>query len=132
MRADWRHRLEAEFEAGQDYAPNKADWLDGRWAGVKAAPDISDDDRRGETAVDAERLKWLAERITRVPEGFNVHKTIQRFLDNRKRGDQRAATASTGRPARRSPSPRCSTKAFRFACPVRTASAARSRSAIRC
>ena len=28
--------------------------------------------------------KWLAERITRVPEGFNVHKTIQRFLDNRR------------------------------------------------
>ena len=26
----------------------------------------------------------LRERITRVPEGFNVHKTIQRFLDNRK------------------------------------------------
>jgi 2-oxoglutarate dehydrogenase E1 component len=84
MRADWRRRLDAEFEAGQHYAPNKADWLDGRWAGVKSASDISDDDRRGETAVDADRLKWLAERITRVPEGFNVHKTILRFLENRK------------------------------------------------
>jgi 2-oxoglutarate dehydrogenase E1 component len=84
MRADWRSRLDAEYEAGQHYAPNKADWLDGRWAGVKPSVDISDDDRRGETAVDADRLKWLTERITRVPEGFNVHKTIQRFLDNRK------------------------------------------------
>jgi 2-oxoglutarate dehydrogenase E1 component len=84
LRADWRHRLDAEFEAGQHYAANKADWLDGRWAGVKSAIDISDDDRRGETAVDADRLKWLIDRITRVPEGFNVHKTIQRFLDNRK------------------------------------------------
>ena len=37
MRADWRHRLEAEFEAGQAYLPNKADWLDERWAGFKAA-----------------------------------------------------------------------------------------------
>jgi 2-oxoglutarate dehydrogenase E1 component len=84
MRADWRSRLDAEFEAGQHYAPNKADWLDGRWAGVKPSVDISDDDRRGETAVDADRIKWLTERITRVPEGFNVHKTIQRFLDNRR------------------------------------------------
>ncbi len=84
MRADWRQRLDAEFEAGQAYASNKADWLDGRWAGVKSASEISDDDRRGETAVDADRLKWLTERITRVPEGFNVHKTIQRFLDNRR------------------------------------------------
>src|SRR6516164_6972286 len=33
MRAEWRHRLEAEFEAGQSYAANKADWLDGRWSG---------------------------------------------------------------------------------------------------
>ncbi|HXT05495.1 MAG TPA: 2-oxoglutarate dehydrogenase E1 component [Roseiarcus sp.] len=84
MRADWRSRLDAEFEAGQHYAPNKADWLDGRWAGVKPSVDLTDDDRRGETAVDADRIKWLTERITRVPEGFNVHKTILRFLNNRK------------------------------------------------
>ncbi len=51
MRADWRQRLEAEFEAGQSYSANKADWLDGRWAGVKAARDIADDDRRGKTGV---------------------------------------------------------------------------------
>ena len=31
--------LEAEFEAGQAYKPNKADWLDGRWAGLKPAQD---------------------------------------------------------------------------------------------
>jgi 2-oxoglutarate dehydrogenase E1 component len=34
MKADWRARLEAEHEAGQAYKPNKADWLDGRWAGL--------------------------------------------------------------------------------------------------
>ena len=84
MRADWRHRLEAEFEAGQGYVANKADWLDGRWSGVKSATDLGDDDRRGETAVDEARLKFYAERITAVPEGFAVHKTIQRFLDNRR------------------------------------------------
>jgi len=84
MRGDWRHRLEAEFQAGQAYVANKADWLDGRWAGFKPAQDVSDDDRRGETAVDAEKLKAIAERITAVPEGFSVHKTIQRFLDNRR------------------------------------------------
>ena len=84
MRGDWRHRLEAEFEAGQAYIANKADWLDGRWAGFKPAQDVADDDRRGETGVDEARLKFYAERITSVPEGFAVHKTIQRFLDNRR------------------------------------------------
>ncbi len=51
MRADWRHRLEAEMEAGQGYKPNKADWLDGRWSGMKAGTE-GDDPRRGVTGVD--------------------------------------------------------------------------------
>src|SRR5579863_3370123 len=84
MRGDWRHRLEAEFEAGQSYKSNKADWLDGRWSGLKSGQDSIDDDRRGVTGVDVAKLKQLANRITSVPQGFNVHKTIQRFLDNRR------------------------------------------------
>ena len=84
MRADWRHRLEAEYEAGQGYKANKADWLDGRWAGLKSGQDSIDDDRRGVTGVEVGKLKQLAARITAVPPGFNVHKTIQRFLDNRR------------------------------------------------
>ena len=36
MKADWRAYLEAEFEAGQDYRPNKADWLDGAWKGMRS------------------------------------------------------------------------------------------------
>jgi 2-oxoglutarate dehydrogenase E1 component len=84
MRADWRQRLEAEFEAGQSYSANKADWLDGRWSGVKASREITDDDRRGKTGVSLDRLRAVGERITAVPQGFNVHKTIARFLENRR------------------------------------------------
>ena len=84
MRAAWRDHLESEYEAGQAYKPNKADWLDGRWAGFRATRD-EDDPRRGDTGVPLERLKSIGERITQVPEGFNVHRTIQRFLDNRRK-----------------------------------------------
>ena len=83
MRADWRNRLDAELEAGLSYKPNKADWLDGRWAGLKAA-DLSDDPRRGNTGVDLAKLRDIGKKITAVPDGFRVHKTIQRFLDNRR------------------------------------------------
>ena len=31
MKAAFQARLNEEFEAGKDYKPNKADWLDGRW-----------------------------------------------------------------------------------------------------
>ena len=37
MKADWRAHLEQEFEAGQAYRPNKADWLDGAWSGLRTA-----------------------------------------------------------------------------------------------
>jgi 2-oxoglutarate dehydrogenase E1 component len=83
-KADWRSRLEAEFEAGTGYKPNKADWLDGRWSGMKAA-DLLEDPRRGNTGVDISKLKDIGARITAVPEGFRVHRTIQRFLENRRK-----------------------------------------------
>jgi 2-oxoglutarate dehydrogenase E1 component len=81
-KADWRARLDAEFEAGTGYKPNKADWLDGKWAGFKSA-DQEEDPRRGVTGVDVAVLKDIGRKITKVPDGFRVHRTIQRFLDNR-------------------------------------------------
>jgi len=85
MRADWRARLEAEFEAGQAYKPNKADWLDGAWSGLKAVASASNDEdpRRGQTGVSIDKLKEIGSALARVPEGFNIHKTIQRFMDAR-------------------------------------------------
>jgi 2-oxoglutarate dehydrogenase E1 component len=82
MKADWRARLDAEHEASQGYKPNSADWLDGRWAGLKAARDL-DDPRRGNTGIAAETLKEIGGKISAVPQGFHVHRTIQRFLDAR-------------------------------------------------
>lgn len=84
MKADWRARLEAEHEAGQGYKPNKADWLDGRWAGLKASGEI-DDPRRGNTGVDVDELKEIGQKITTLPKDFHAHRTIQRFLDNRRK-----------------------------------------------
>jgi len=81
-KADWRARLDAELEAGSGYKPNKADWLDGKWAGFKSA-DQEEDPRRGVTGVDVAVLKDIGRKITRVPDGFRVHRTVQRFLENR-------------------------------------------------
>jgi 2-oxoglutarate dehydrogenase E1 component len=84
MKSDWRARLDAELEASQSYKSNKADWLDGRWAGFKVA-EMSDDPRRGNTGVAIETLKEIGTKITAVPQGFHVHRTIQRFLDARRK-----------------------------------------------
>jgi len=82
MKAGWRAHLESEFEIASGYKPNKADWLDGRWSGLKSAGEV-EDPRRGNTGVAAEELREIGKKITSVPQGFAVHKTIQRFLDNR-------------------------------------------------
>jgi 2-oxoglutarate dehydrogenase E1 component len=85
MKNAWRSKLDAEFDTASSYKPNKADWLDGRWSGLKAVREDQDDPRRGQTGVAAETLQQIGRALTSVPEGFHVHRTIQRFLDNRKK-----------------------------------------------
>jgi 2-oxoglutarate dehydrogenase E1 component len=82
MKADWRAHLEQEFEAGQAYKPNKADWLDGVWSGLRTA-DNADEQRRGKTAFPMKSLKEMGKKLSEIPEGFQAHKTIKRFMDNR-------------------------------------------------
>ena len=85
MRSAFRTKLDSELEIALGYKPNKADWLDGRWAGLKAARTDEDDARRGRTGVPAETLKEIGLTISQIPPGFQVHRTIQRFIDNRRK-----------------------------------------------
>ena len=80
MKAAFQARLNEEFEAGKEYKPNKADWLDGRWSHLDKK---EEDYQRGQTAITPETFKEVGTALTRVPEGFAVHKTIGRFLDSR-------------------------------------------------
>jgi 2-oxoglutarate dehydrogenase E1 component len=85
MKADWRARLEGEFDIGGSYLPNKADWLDGRWAGLKPAGKDTEEPRRGHTGLPLDTLREIGRRITEAPPDFQLHKTIGRFLDNRRK-----------------------------------------------
>src|SRR5213082_3670265 len=84
MRADWRGKLDLELEASQSYKPNSADWLDGRWSDIKAARD-ADDARRGRTGASLVTLRDIGRKITTVPQGFHLHRVIQRFLEQRRK-----------------------------------------------
>jgi 2-oxoglutarate dehydrogenase E1 component len=70
--------LEAQFEAAKGYRPNKADWLEGAWAGLAEAPG---DDRRGETGVAVETLREIGHGLATVPEGFRLNPKIRRQLE---------------------------------------------------
>jgi 2-oxoglutarate dehydrogenase E1 component len=90
MKADWRARLDVELEAAQNYRANKADWLDGRWTGFKRA-DNADDPRRGKTGVELGTLKETGEKITTLPADFHLHRTLNRFFENRRKAIETGA-----------------------------------------
>jgi 2-oxoglutarate dehydrogenase E1 component len=70
--------LESQFAAAKGYRPNKADWLEGAWAGFEPAPD---DDRRGDTAASFELLREVGHGLVTVPDGFHLNRKIARQLD---------------------------------------------------
>jgi len=74
--------LETQFEAATSYRPNKADWLEGAWAGLEQAPD---DDRRGDTCVAIEKLREIGRGLVTVPEGFRLNPKIARQLEAKRR-----------------------------------------------
>jgi 2-oxoglutarate dehydrogenase E1 component len=75
-------RLDEEFEAAKSHRPNRADWLDGRWAGFEIA---GKGDRRGETSVATEVLRQVGHALTTAPADFHLHRTIARQLEAKAR-----------------------------------------------
>ena len=82
MKAAFQAHLNEEFEAGKDFKPNKADWLDGRWSHLDQE---AGEYERGTTSIKEDTLQEIGAALTRVPEGFNLHKTLNRFVDARRK-----------------------------------------------
>ncbi|WP_428539795.1 2-oxoglutarate dehydrogenase E1 component [Profundibacter sp.] len=81
MKTAFQAHLNEEFEAGKDYKPNKADWLDGRW---KHLSKHDDDYQRGQTAIPEETYAQVGASLTHIPDGYPVHKTVARMLGAKK------------------------------------------------
>lgn len=82
LKSDFRAYLESEFDTGQNFKPNKADWLDGVWSGYKTAGS-TDEPRRGKTGISSRQLKKIGAKLAHIPEEFHAHRTIQRLFDGR-------------------------------------------------
>ncbi len=83
MKAAFQAYLNEEFEAGKEYRPNKADWLDGRWKAMK--PKEGENYQRGQTWISTETLADVGEALTRYPSDFDLHKTVARQLASKKK-----------------------------------------------
>ena len=72
--------LDEEFESGTSYRPNKADWLEGSWSGMRKAHGV---ERRGETAVDLDILRRIGTTMTTPPEHMELNSKLTRILKTR-------------------------------------------------
>jgi 2-oxoglutarate dehydrogenase E1 component len=77
-------RLNEEFEAAKSYLPNKADWFEGRWAGLHKPEEPVLARRNVKTAVSENLVASVGKTLTTVPSGFEIHKTLTRILDHKK------------------------------------------------
>jgi 2-oxoglutarate dehydrogenase E1 component len=73
--------LERAYQVAQGFKPNKADWLEGHWTGLKAVGSEDEVERLHDTAVDLATLREVGVALTRVPEGFNLNPKIARQLE---------------------------------------------------
>jgi 2-oxoglutarate dehydrogenase E1 component len=80
MKQAFGQRLANALEAASGFKANRADWLDGAWAGLGQA---EGEERRGNTAVPMEQLKRVGKALSIAPAKVNLHKTIVRQLQQK-------------------------------------------------
>ena len=78
---NFQNILNDEFEAGKNFQPNKADWLDGRWSHLNQN---NENYQRGTTAISLAQFKKISKALTDVPKSFELHKTVKRQLASKK------------------------------------------------
>ena len=78
--ATWSDNLEKDLEIGKNFKPNKADWLEGSWAGLE---------KKGVekpftvTGLKKKFIKDIGKKITEVPDDFKINRKVLRQLQKR-------------------------------------------------
>ncbi len=82
MKQAFYDRLDKALEGSNNYKPEKADMLEGKWTGIKQSPDEGSK-TKGNTGIQLERLKQIGTKITTVPETVNIHPGVKKVYDAR-------------------------------------------------
>ena len=72
--------LNDQFKNAKNYKP-KIEWFEGTWSAYKPE---KGKDKRGVTGADTKKLLAISEKINSVSADLNLHKTIEKILNNRK------------------------------------------------
>ncbi|MDR3521045.1 MAG: 2-oxoglutarate dehydrogenase E1 component [Acidocella sp.] len=76
----YAQKLEDAYKGAQAYKPNKADWLEGHWSGLKEASEEGEHEEQA-TAAPLEQLKEVGAALARPPENFDLNPKILRQLE---------------------------------------------------
>ncbi len=76
--AEFRQFYEKEYEAAKNFKPNKADWLEGQWAGYEKP---TGEHPAGDSGVDVKTLKDVGMALAKVPTHIKVNSKIVRQLE---------------------------------------------------
>ncbi len=80
--AEFKAFYEKQYEAAKNFKPNKADWLEGQWAGFEKP---RGEHPEGDTGVDVKKLKEVGLAISKAPDNFKVNTKILRQLEAKKK-----------------------------------------------
>ena len=73
--------LDDQFKTAKDYKP-KIEWFEGAWSSYKPK---KGKDKKGITGADPDLLRNISDKINIIPKEINVHKTISKIFQNRKK-----------------------------------------------
>jgi len=76
---NFKNFLEKEFTASKSYK-SELKWFDGAWSRFK--PGLGKD-KRGDSGVDKKLIANIGKKISKIPNNFNVHKTLKKIFDLR-------------------------------------------------
>ncbi len=80
---EFQARLGEAADAAKTYKPNKADWLEGEWTGIRQASDDGELENDATAARD-DAIAAVGRALTTVPEDFDLNPKIARQLEQKR------------------------------------------------
>lgn len=81
MKSAFYDKLEEAFAGANDYKPEKADMLEGKWGHIKTVE--PGEKAKIDTGYDIEKLRAIGQTIAASPENITLHRGVERVLTTR-------------------------------------------------
>jgi len=81
MKVEFKNLLENQLKTAKEYKP-KLEWYEGVWSRFKPE---KGKDKRGKTGISLDKIKKIGEKLSLIPQNFNVHPTIVKIFERKRK-----------------------------------------------